>query len=51
MLENATTPLKPVHKRGRPKDKKEVHISEELEELTSFETTILQIYGELSKVI
>jgi hypothetical protein len=51
MLENATTPNKPKHKRGRPKDKKETHISEELEELTIFETAILKIYEELSGVI
>lgn len=47
MLERATIPQRAQHRRGRPKDKQQAYISEELEDLTHFETAILGIYQEL----
>ena len=49
MLENAVTPQRTAHRRGRPKDKSQHHASEEFEELTLFETAVLKIYEELVK--
>lgn len=50
MLERAIVPQRAHHRRGRPKDKQEAYISEELEDLTHFETAILGIYQELLPV-
>lgn len=50
MLERATIPHRDHHRRGRPKDRQQAYISEELEELTHYETTVLGIYQELLPV-
>jgi hypothetical protein len=50
MLERAVLPARAQHKRGRPTNRQQLYISEELEELTLFETAVLGIYNELQPV-
>ena len=51
VLEKATVPQKEKGKRGRPINLKHTPVSEEFEELTFVETSILRIYQSLSKEV